>query len=133
MRIRGIQDGDQRRIADIHAEMGLNYKMPRLDGPLLAGTVVIEHEGEVIAAGALKVEPETFLWVKQDISPIEKWDAIRLIQRDLVRQAVALGFEQMVAYVPDCVGKFFGKRLKMLRWAQARDGWRAWVYELGAK
>ena len=132
MKIRGYQAGDARSVYAIHAAMGLDYRMPNLDSPLVAATVC-EDNGKLLAAGALKIEAEVYLWVDPCASPAAKWDAIRLIHMELVRRAVSLGLEQLVAYVPECVQKFFRKRLTMLRWAQARDGWKPWVYELGAK
>jgi hypothetical protein len=131
--IRRFQKGDQQKIAQIHAEMGLDYQMPDLKAKMVKARSVAEHNGEVIGAIAAKIEPEIYLWLKPGIHPAMKWDAIRLLQRDLVKQAVKLGFEQLVCYVPDCVGRFFGKRMKMLRWEKARDGWKPWVLELRAK
>jgi hypothetical protein len=132
MNLRAFEEHDQLRIAEIHAEMGLDYKMPDLSAEIVQMKTVIEHDGKVLAAGAAKIQPEIYLWVRPDATPAEKWDAIRMIHRDLVRQALKLGFEQLVCYVPNC-RKFFSKRMKMLRWTQARDGWCAWVFELGAK
>jgi hypothetical protein len=133
MRVRGYSSEDKQGIAAIHAEMGLDYKMIDLESPLVQLKTVIEMDGEIVAAAAGKMEPEIYLWLRPGCSPAVKWDAIRMIHRELVRQAVKMGFEQLVCYVPDCVGKFFGKRMKMLRWERQRDGWRAWVHELGAK
>jgi hypothetical protein len=130
--MREYQARDAQGVSAIHAAMGLDYRLPNLDSPLVAATVC-EDNGKLLAAGALKIEAEVYLWVDPNASPAAKWDAVRLIHRELVRKAVSLGLEQLVAYVPECVQKFFCKRLRMLRWAQARDGWKPWVYELGAK
>jgi hypothetical protein len=91
---------------------------------------IVEQDGEIIAAGALKVQAEAYLWVKPGANPAAKWDAIRLMQREVMQQALRMGLEHVVAYVPQCVGRFFARRMKMLRWSQQRDGWAPWVYEV---
>lgn len=131
MKIRPYRKADAARIAEIHASMGLDYQFPDLQGKLVKVRAVCEHEGEIIVAAALKIEPETFLWVSQDAHPAAKWDAIRLIHRELVRQAIRLGFEQLVCYVPSCVR--FSKRLIRLGWNPCRDEWKPWSHELGVK
>jgi len=92
--------------------------------------VVCEDQGRIVGATALKIEAETYLWVRPDASPAVKWDAIRLMQANIARQAFRLGIEQMVAYVPRCVERFFSKRLLRLGWNPSRDGWRAWSFEV---
>jgi hypothetical protein len=128
MRIRKFCPGDQAAIQEIHEEMGLDYKMPDLKARTVKVRTVVEHDGVVIAAAALKIEPETFLWVSQHATPVQKWDAIRLIQRDLVRHAIRLGFDQLVCYLPNCVR--FSKRMLRLGWNPCRDEWKPWAYEV---
>ena len=130
MMVRPFKDSDQGEIAAIHAAMGLDYRMPDLNAKMVKVRSVVEDQGEIIAASALKMQAETFLWVKPKISPAAKWDAIRMLQIDVLRQAAKLGIEQLVAYVPDYVGIFFSKRLKMLKWCRSRDGWTAWSLEV---
>ena len=133
MRVREFRKGDQERIGAIHAGMGLDYRMPDLKGRLMRAKSVVEHDGRVIAAAALKIDPEAYLWVAPDAPPAVKWDAIRLLQRELARKAVRLGFERAVCYVPQCVGRFFAKRMLRLGWNPSRDGWKPWTCELRAK
>ena len=133
MRIRGFQKADQGKIAEIHAQMGLDYKMPDLTAKIVRVKAVAEHDGQVIAAAIGKIEPEIYLWMRPGVHPAMKWDAIRLLQQDLIRQAVKLGFEQLVCYVPSCIGRLFSKRLLRLGWSPSRDGWKPWSCELGAK
>ncbi len=133
MRIRPFKAEDQARIAEIHGEMGLDYLMPDLSSDLVKVCSVVEHDGEIVGAVAGKIQPEIYLWLAPGQHPAAKWDAIRLMQRDLIQQAVKLGFEQLVCYVPECVGKFFAKRMLRLHWNPIRDGWKPWCYELRAK
>lgn len=127
MKTRSLQDGDQEMVGAIHQQMGLDYKMPQLRD--MAGLTVCEIDGSVRAAAGLKLQAEAYLWIDQTLDPQQKWDAIRLMQRELTAQAVKIGISQVVAYVPDCI-KRFAKRMKMLRWNRSRDGWTAWVYEV---
>lgn len=108
--------------------MGLDYKLPDLTGKMISAKTVCEHDGQVVAASALKMQAEAYLWVAPDLNPALKWDAIRMMQREILKQAMKIGIEQLVAYVPDCLR--FGKRLKKLNWEQARAGWTAWVLEV---
>lgn len=130
MIVRAYKDGDAEKIAAIHEAQGLDYHMIDLTSPLVVAKNICEDNGEVIAATALKIQAETYLWMSPHCDPRVKWDAIRLMQRDIVRQAMRLGLEQLVSYVPECVGKFFAKRMKSLKWNRPRDGWTPWVYEV---
>ena len=130
MNTRVLKPEDQPLIAVIHAEMGLDYKMPTLAAPMVKAVSVCEENGVIIGASALKFQAETYLWLKPGIAPAEKWDAIRMMMRDLVKQAISLGVEQMVAFVPDTIEKSFFKRLIKLGFVRQRDGWRAWSFEV---
>lgn len=128
--VREAGQADFPEIRAMHAAMGLDYKMPDLDSALVPVKVVCEEDGRIIAAGILKIEAETFLWVSPHASPTEKWDAVRLMQAAVMKQAFRIGLEQLVAYVPECVEKFFKRRMLRLGWQRQRDGWRAWSLEV---
>jgi hypothetical protein len=128
MKIREVVSADHATIEQIHLSMGIRYQMPDLNGPLIRVRTAVEENGEIVAAAILKLEPETYLWVRPGLRPAVKWDAIRMIQKELVRQAMHLGFEQLVAYVPDCVR--FSKRLLSLGWRR-QDSCKPWA--LGVK
>lgn len=131
MNVRVMESRDVRGVEQMHEDMGLDYQMIDLES--VPAKAICEHDGKMVGAIALKLQAETYLWLEKSASPREKWDAIRMLQKEIVRQAVRIGIGQLVAYVPDCVGCLFAKRMKMLKWMQARDGWRAWTLELGAK
>lgn len=128
MKTRAYRAEDREQIAAIHEESGFDYRLPELDGPRMAAMTVCEDDKGIIAAAALQLQPEAYLWIRKDADPRAKWDAIRMIQRELVKQIVKLGYGQIVAYIPPCLR--FAKRLRMLRWVQPRDGWSTWVYEV---
>ena len=130
MKPRTCHAEDYQAIEEIHRAMGLDYKMPDLDSRLVMAKEVIEDDDKVIAGAMLKVYPEAYLWVQPSLSPIEKWDAIRMLQVRLLRDSVGLGFERVVAYVPSIVNCHFAKRLRMLGWKPSRDGWFPWVREV---
>lgn len=133
MNTREFQDGDKERIEAIHQAGGLDYRMPDLDSKMVVAKAVCEDAGQMVGAIALKLQAETYIWLQPHASPRVKWDAIRLLQAEILRQAMRAGIEQLVAYVPDCIGKFFGKRMRSLKWTQARDGWQAWALEVRGK
>ncbi|MDR5729445.1 MAG: hypothetical protein RB191_18685 [Terriglobia bacterium] len=128
MNTRAITVGDRTAIAEIHRRMGLDYRMPDLDAPMVYAGTLCEENGKIVGATILKMQAETYLWISPEAGPTQKWDAIRLMQRDILRQAIGLGIEQLVAYVPNCVR--FSRRLLRLGWERQRDGWRAWAYEV---
>ena len=127
--IRALELTDHDQIKALHGEMGLDYKFPNLSDGLTAGGIVCEENGKIIAATAMRLQPEAFLWISPNISPAEKWDAIRRMQLEGAKVALHLGFSQVVAYLPPCISRFF-KRMKMLGWEQPRDGWTTWIYEV---
>jgi hypothetical protein len=129
MNTREMKKGDQDAIEMIHRKSGIDYQMPDLSGNLVTAVTICEHEDEIVGAIALKIQPETYLWIKPDLDPRLKWDAIRIMQKDILKQAVMLGYRELVAYPPDCVKKFF-KRMITLGWRLPRDGWTTWVREV---
>jgi hypothetical protein len=128
MTVRDYTDADREHISAIHAEQGLDYQMLDLNSPLVFAKSVCVENGQIIGATFLKVEAETYLVMKSDVAPALKWDAIRLMQLDIVKQAIKYGITQLVAYIPDCIR--FNKRLSMLGWKKQRDGWTPWSYEV---
>lgn len=129
MTVRNYHPSDKPLIAEIHAEQQLDYRMIDLDNPWVVAASVCEEDGKIMGAAVLKMEAETYLFIRPNAPAAVKWDAVRLLQRHLLRQAIALGIEQLVAYVPSCV-KQFAKRLTALGWTPQRDGWCPWSFSV---
>lgn len=130
MKIRSYTDDDNPKVRAMHAAMGLDYRLPDLNSPMVPDCQVCEQDGRVVAVAALKLEAETYLWVDPNAAPAEKWLAIRMLMKVLARNALAMGIEQMVSYVPACLKSRFIKRMLTLGWEKPRDGWTPMVYEV---
>lgn len=127
--VRDYKPQDRIAIEAIHAAQDLDYRMLDLSSPLVVAKSVCEENGVVVGATVLKIEAETYLFLTPGAAPALKWDAVRLMQQHIIKQAIALGIDQLVAYVPACI-KTFSKRLRKLGWACQRDGWVPWSYEV---
>lgn len=104
--------------------------MPDLSSPLIKCPVVVEDEGKIVAAGFLRLEAEAYLLMQPGIDPRVGWDAMRMMQGAVIKRAIALGIDTFVAYVPDCIGKMFHKRMTKLGWLRAREGWTPWTRDV---
>jgi hypothetical protein len=122
---RDFKPGDEAVVKEIHAQQNLGYPMIDLSSPLVVAKAVCEDGGQIVGAAAIKLEAETYLFIRPDAPAVVKWDAIRLLQRRIVKQAVALGLEQLVAYVPNSLRGFF-RRLSTLGWIRQSEGWTPW-------
>jgi N-acetylglutamate synthase-like GNAT family acetyltransferase len=129
MLVRDARVEDIASIAAIHEAMGLDYRMPNLESPLFLIQKVVETDGKIIAASALKVEAETYLWVAPELSAREKVDAMYQMQPQMVAEAWEKGIDQIVCWVPETVEKKFAKRLRAMGFSRDRDGWHSWSRE----
>jgi hypothetical protein len=129
MVVRDAMPEDIEQIRAIHEAMGLDYRMPNLESPLFLIQKVVETDGKIIAASALKVEAETYLWVAPELSAREKVDAMYEMQPRLVAEAWEKGIDQIVCWVPETVEKKFAKRLRAMGFSRDRDGWHSWSRE----
>jgi hypothetical protein len=102
----------------------MDYTMPDLAKPLFVVKKVVEVDGKVVAACALRIEVETYLWCGG--SPEDKMDAMLAMQPEILEDAWMLGIDNLVCWIPEDVEARFEKRLKQLGWARDRDGWHSW-------
>jgi hypothetical protein len=126
MLVRDARPQDIEQIAAIHAAMGMDYQMPNLESPLFLIQKVAEADGKIIAASALKLEAETYLWIAPELSAREKVDAMYGMQPQLIAEAWAKGLDNVVAWIPEDVEKKFRRRLETLGWQRDREGWHSW-------
>jgi hypothetical protein len=122
--VRDYRPEDLNAVKAIHAEMGMDYKLPDLNGPLFFVRKVCEHEGHVVAASMLRIEAECYLWCSGD--PVQKMKAMELMQPELLGDAWLLGVENAVCWIPEAVEAKFAKRLDQLGWSRDRDGWHSY-------
>jgi hypothetical protein len=119
-------------IQQIHAESAFDYKFPcDLDTPLFPiRRAVVNDANWPLAAAALKVEAEAYLWLDSSGgSPQTRWEAIQMLNADLAERARVIGFDQVHAALPPEVAGRFGARLEELGWKLARP-WPLYVFQL---
>lgn len=126
MNIRYYRQHDREQIERIHADTGIDYKMPNLDGPEAALVLVVEHEGKIIAASMNRVIAETYLWVDPALDPRDKFTAIRIGQIAMLDEAKERGWRELIAMIPEDICKRFKQRLVALQWDRQRTGWQLW-------
>lgn len=124
--VRDAVPEDREAIAKIHAQMGLDYRLPDLEHPLFFVRKVITNDaGEVVGACFLRIQAETYLWLG-DLSPRGKLDAMLELQPAVLSEAYAKGIDDIEARLPETVERRFYKRLKQLGWVRNRPGWFPW-------
>jgi len=120
--VRPMRPEDVEEVKAIHAQMGIDYVFPvELDF-----AEVIEHDGQIIGAGGCRTIAETYMWIRPDLDPRDKWTAIRLGQQGMLKWARENGVRELIAAICSNVVNKFTKRLQMLKWESHRDGWALW-------
>lgn len=122
--VRDYRAEDFEQVKALHEASGIDYTMPDLGAPLFVVKKVVERDGKVIAACALRIEVETYLWCGGE--PDDKMTAMLAMQPDILQEAWLLGIDNLVCWIPEDVEARFSKRLKQLGWARDRDGWHSW-------
>ena len=122
--VRDYRPEDFESVKALHEASGIDYKMPDLGAPLFLVKKVVEVDGKVTAACALRIECETYLWCGGE--PADKMDAMLAMQPAILDAAWMSGIDNLVCWIPEDVEAKFEKRLKQLGWARDRDGWHSW-------
>lgn len=132
MIVRPIGPLDGTRVEALHNAMGLDYQMPDFDSPLtLIKTLAETDNGKILAAVAVKMQGEVFLWVDRSASEFARSRAIDRVVRSCRRQAFEKGLDQVCCYVPDEVSTpEFCSVLRHVGFTPAREGWKAWSMEI---
>jgi hypothetical protein len=136
----GNINGEMAEIRDVHGKSQIDYRFPALTVQDEAGNIVqsplfpiqraISEQGQFLAAAAVKVEAEVYLFVNHDAAnPQQLWDAVQALQSDVVSRAKEIGFDQLHACVPPELVKSFGKRLEEMGWSKTRP-WPIYTLEL---
>lgn len=122
---------DMEQLMAIHAESGFDYPFPtEFNTPLFPVKRVAMLGGTVIAAAALKVEAEAYLWMSHEVgTPEERMDALEMLHRDLREKAGEIGFDQVHCALPPEIAERFSKRLEAMGWQLARP-WPLYVFQL---
>jgi hypothetical protein len=122
--IRDYRPEDFEAVKALHEGSYIDYNMPDLNHALFLVKKVQEVDGKVVAAMALRIEAETYLWCGG--GPREKMAAMCELQPAVLLEAWMSGIDNVVAWIPQSVEKKFKKRLMQLGWERDRDGWHSW-------
>jgi len=119
-------------VREIHRCSGLDYHFPReFNTPLFPiRRTVMNDEGKPVAAGALKVDVEAYLWIDSRWgTPEMRWEALQMLHADMAERAREIGFDQAYCVLPPEVAERFGRRLEALGWKMAR-AWPLYTFQL---
>lgn len=123
MIVRPYTDADFQAFQRVHAESGLDYKMPDLSSPLFVVKMVVERAGKPTTLIAGKLEVESYLMVSG--TPESKWQDIRELQKPYLDALWEKGLDSTFCVVHPEVDKRFAKRMSSLGWQQNRN-WLPW-------
>jgi hypothetical protein len=123
--VRDAQETDYSRIAEIHRQSGMDYKLPDLANPLFFVRKVIQ-DGDNFAACFLRLTSETFLWVPPTMQPRKKLELMENLQPEVLKAAWERGIDETEAHIPEWMERRFQKRLKQLGWSKDREDWHSW-------
>lgn len=132
MRVTDISPLALECIKEVHRASGFDYKFPQdFSTPLFpVRRCVTDDDGRFVGALALKVEAETYLWLDDQYgTPELRWDAVKLLNSDMVERARDIGFDQAHCVLPPEIAERFGKRMQDLGWSPARP-WPLYTYQL---
>lgn len=130
MIVRDLQIEDIPAVAEIHAEMGLDYQCPDLTNPLfLVKKVAVDESGKIVAAIVFKLRCEAMLLASG--TQTEKARAILMMQPVALNEAWEKGIDDVDAAVPDAIG--FGEGLEHLGWTAERKGWTVYTRKTEAQ
>jgi len=127
MTTRKWTESDIGAIQRLHDAMHVGYPFPHFS-PLFGVRRLVEHEGEVAAAGAVKLIGEAFLWIDPNLSLRKKVELIGLISAECTRDAFELGLDELSAWVPPPIEEGFSHALTNLGWV--RSPWHSWSRNL---
>jgi hypothetical protein len=116
----------------LHCASGFDYQFPRdFDTPLFpVKRAVVNEANYPIAAAALKIEAEAYLWMDHTLgTPEQRMEALALLNADLATRARNIGFDQVHCVLPPEIAERFGKRLEDLGWKPARP-WPLYTFQL---
>jgi hypothetical protein len=127
MSIRDYRPDDFEAIKKIHERQGFDYTVPELNDPLFLVKKVLIDNGRVVAACALRLTAETFLFVQG--SPVEKGRAMLELQPEILREAYEKGLSDIILVVPPPISEAFAPALLHMGWEATRN-WPKWQRNL---
>lgn len=108
----------------LHRRMGIDYPFPNLASPLFVTRLSVRNQGRIVAATAVKVIGEAFLWVDPEVTAIQRARAVRMLSDGGSQQARAVGLDEVSAWIPPTIEPEFGAALYKMGWR--RSPWTSW-------
>lgn len=123
--VRTLQTADLDGVKRLHDKMKTGYSFPDIKGPLFAIKGVVKDEnGKIIAAAAVKITSEAFLWLDLGKKEAEKVMAILALTNKLSADAKKIGLDEVTCWIPPQVEGRFAKFLSKLGFQ--RSPWSSW-------
>jgi hypothetical protein len=88
-------------------------------------TLVVELDGQIVTAAAMKLSPELYLWPMANLPPSIKFQALILLHREMAKELRELGYTEANAQLPPAIAARFSRRLRRsFGWIQ--NTWENW-------
>lgn len=112
---------------ELHAKVGMDYKFPNLESPLLiVKRAVTDEQGKLLGFCVLRLTAECMLLLDPDLRPDTKMEVMTALSPSVIGEAYAQGLDDVMAAIPEDVEDKFRKRLGELGWQRDRSGWNLW-------
>lgn len=123
MTVRELRDEDLPTLEAMAAKSGFPYIDPR--SPLTEAVLVVaDGEDRPVAAVAAERIVQLYGWFDQDLRPMRKMQAIRLLHESMASELKKKGYNSAEAFIPTSICERFGRRLeKSFGWS---PNWRSW-------
>lgn len=128
MNVRLYGDTDLDTIRTMHEAMQIGYTFSGFSPLFAVKRVVEDARGRVIAAGALKLTSEAFLWLDEIESSVKKLHAIAALNTACTEDARKMGLEDCTCWVPPRIARTFKAALQSLGWEES--AWPSFTYKL---
>lgn len=133
MNVRDAKPEDFQEIGRIHAQMGMDYRLPDLNQPLFfVRKVTTDESGKIIGACFLRLCAECYLWMDPNLEPRSKMAVMSTMQPEVLKAAWLNGLDDIEARIPTEIERRFQKRLRCLGWSPNREGWHPWTVQTHA-
>jgi len=116
----------------LHRASGFDYRFPKdFDTPLFPVKRAVMNEANYpIAAAAIKVVGEAYLWMDHSLGTAEdRMIALAMLNADIAARTREIGFDSVHSALPPAIADRFGKRLESLGWQPARP-WPLYTFQL---
>lgn len=119
MRIRPAERSDIQRLHEIYMEQGFDYAEP--DWAKMSGSVLLDEQGVVQGFELVRKTCETYAGMAKGdwATPGVKAENFRRLDRAVVVQLRAEGYEDQSAWIPPQCRAFLRRMLKELGWVKA--------------